>query len=448
MNWESITAEAVEHLQALIRFDTTNPPGNERQAADYLAHILSQEGYEPTVLESRPGRANLIARYRGSGEAPPLLLLSHLDVVPAEPEHWQHPPFSGKLVDGSVWGRGALDMKSITAMQLMTMLLLQRGKVGLKRDVILAATADEEAGGVYGAKFLVDHHLDKIQAGHALSELGGFPVRLAGKRFYLCQVAEKGSCAVKMRARGTPGHGSVPIHDNAIVKLARAVTAVSRHPLPVHPTRPLLEMVEALARSLGGLYGLGLRLLPNPLIGPALLHLFVRDPEQAAFFRALLRNTATPTVVQAGSRVNVIPGSAEVELDVRILPGHSIENVLDELRVVVGSEVELEVAHVSHGVATTSDTPLFDVMERGLLRHDPGAAVVPAMLTGATDARHLARAGIPCYGFSPMRLPPDMSFLSSMHGHDERIPVSALAFGVQVLYEVVTEFCQTARGDI
>ncbi|HHH41942.1 MAG TPA: M20/M25/M40 family metallo-hydrolase, partial [Chloroflexi bacterium] len=220
INWQEATEEAVRHLQGLIRINTTNPPGNERVAADYLAELLSAEGYDPVVLESAPGRGNVVARYRGSGEAPPLLLLSHLDVVPVEPEHWDHAPFGGEVADGIVWGRGALDMKSIVVMQLMTMLLLKREEVPLKRDVIFAATADEEMGGRYGAGFLVDEHLDLIRAEHALSEFGGFPIDLGGRRIYLCQVAEKGICWVRMRARGRPGHGSTPHRDNAVVKLA------------------------------------------------------------------------------------------------------------------------------------------------------------------------------------------------------------------------------------
>lgn len=446
IDWEDVTNEALRHLQALLRIDTTNPPGNEREAADYLAEVLAAEGYSPVVLESAPGRGNVVARCHGSGESSPLLLLSHLDVVPVEPEHWDHDPFGGEVIDGTVWGRGALDMKSIVVMQLMTMLLLKRRGNPLRRDVIFAATADEEEGGRYGAGFLVDHHLDLIRAGHALSEFGGFSVDLAGRRFYLCQVAEKGACWVRMRARGRPGHGSMPESETAVVKLAEAVTRLGRASLPFHRTGPMEEMVGALARGLGGIRGSVLRLLLNPTLSPALLRLFVRDRFLASMFHALLHNTASPTVLRAGSKTNVIPSVAEAELDGRVLPGQDLRSFLDELQVVVGPGYEFDPIQVSRAVATSSQTPLFAAMAEGLLRHDPQATIVPMMMPGATDAKHLARAGIPCYGFSPMRLPPTIDFMGMIHGHNERIPVEALAFGVQVLYEVTEDYCAAAES--
>ncbi len=440
-DWQEVTEEAVRYLQALLRINTTNPPGNEKAAADYLAEILSTEGYEPIVLESAPGRGNVVARYRGSGESPPLLLLSHLDVVPVEPAYWEHDPFGGEIVDGMIWGRGALDMKSIVVMQLMTMLLLARGKVPLARDVIFAATADEEMGGKYGAGFLVNHHLDLIRAEHALSEFGGFPIELGRRRIYLCQVAEKGICWVRMRAQGKPGHGSTPHRDNAVVKLAEGVARLGRADLPFHRTEAVAEMFQGMARGLGGVRGTALRLLLNPFLSSIVLDLLIRDPRLSGYFRALLHNTVSPTVLRAGGKTNVIPSQAEAELDGRLLPGQDLEQFLAEVRAVVGPGFEFEPIEVAPPVETTSRTPLFEAMAKGLRRHDPGAAVVPMMMVGGTDAKHLARAGIPCYGFSPMRLPPDMDFLRMAHGHNERIPVDALAFGVQVLYEVVTDFC-------
>lgn len=440
-DWQEVTEEAVRYLQALLRINTTNPPGNEKAAADYLAEILSTEGYEPIVLESAPGRGNVVARYRGSGESPPLLLLSHLDVVPVEPAYWEHDPFGGEIVDGMIWGRGALDMKSIVVMQLMTMLLLARGKVPLARDVIFAATADEEMGGKYGAGFLVNHHLDLIRAEHALSEFGGFPIELGRRRIYLCQVAEKGICWVRMRAQGKPGHGSTPHRDNAVVKLAEGVARLGRADLPFHRTEAVAEMFQGMARGLGGVRGTALRLLLNPFLSSLVLDLLIRDPRLSGYFRALLHNTVSPTVLRAGGKTNVIPSQAEAELDGRLLPGQDLEQFLAEVRAVVGPGFEFEPIEVAPPVETTSRTPLFEAMAKGLRRHDPGVAVVPMMMVGGTDAKHLARAGIPCYGFSPMRLPPDMDFLRMAHGHNERIPVDALAFGVQVLYEVVTDFC-------
>lgn len=441
IDWQEVTAEAVGHLQALLRIDTTNPPGNEREAADYLAEVLSAEGYDPVVLESAPGRGNLVARYRGSGVAPPLLLLSHLDVVPAEPERWERDPFGGEVADGMVWGRGALDMKGIVVMQLMTMLLLKRAGVPLARDVIFAATADEEMGGKYGAGFLVDRHPELVRAEHALTEFGGFPVDLGGRRIYLCQVAEKGVCWVRMRARGRPGHGSAPHRDNAVVKLAEAVAKLGRAELPFHRTDAAEEMFRGMARAVGGIRGAVMGLLLNPLLSGLIIRSFVPSPRFANYFHALLHNTVSPTVLRAGSKTNVIPSEAEAELDGRILPGQDLESFLTEVRAVVGDGFEFEPIEISPPVQTTSRTPLFQTMTEVLQRHDPGAAVVPMMMSGGTDAKHLARIGIPCYGFSPMRLPPEMDFLGMVHGHNERIPIDALAFGTQVLYEVVTEYC-------
>ncbi len=441
VNWSQATDEATRHLQALLRIDTTNPPGNERPAADYLAKVLAAEGYEPIVLESAPGRGNVVARYPGSGAAPPLLLLSHMDVVPAEPQHWEHPPFSGELVDGVIWGRGALDMKSIVVMQLMTMLLLKRSGVSLARDVIFAATADEEAGGTFGAGFLVDHHPELIRAEYAFSEFGGFPMDFGGRRIYFCQVAEKGAVWVRIRARGRPGHASVPHRENAVVRLATAVQKLGQTSLPFHRTDAVVGMIDGMARGLGGVKGAALRLLLNPSLSTLAIRLFVRQPSLMEYFHALLHNTATPTCLRAGSKTNVIPSEAEVDVDGRILPGQTVDTFLAELRDVIGPDFEFEPLLVLKPLETSSRTPLFAAMVRGLQRRDPGAAVAPMMMAGATDAKHLARIGIPCYGFSPMRLPPGMDVLKMAHGHNERIPVDALAFGVQTLYEVVEDFC-------
>ncbi len=441
VNWDEVTDETVRHLQALIRIPTVNPPGNETPAAEYLAEVLASEGYNPLVLESAPGRGNLIARYRGRSEAPPLLLLSHLDVVPVEPEKWTHDPFGGEVVDGFVWGRGALDMKYVAAMQLMTMLLLARERVPLARDVIFAATADEEAGGVFGIGFLVDQHLEKIRAEYAMTEFGGFPITIGGKRVYLCQVAEKGACWVRMRARGTPGHGSVPHGDNAVVKLAEAVAKLGRKSLPFHRTNAVAGMIGGMADAIGGIRGLVFRGLLNPVLSPLILRGLIRDPQQVHYLHALLHNTVSPTVLRAGSKTNVIPSEAEVELDGRILPGQDLDSFLAEVRAIVGDGLEFEPIRVAPAVEADYRTPLFAAMAEGIRRHDPGVGVVPAIVTGGTDAKHLARAGIPCYGFSPVRLPPEINLMQMVHGHDERIPVDGIAFGVRVLYEVVTDFC-------
>ena len=252
-NWPEAAAETIRHLKALLRLDTTNPPGNEIIAAEYLAGVLRAEGFEPIVLESAPGRGNMIVRLKGSGEAPPLLLYSHTDVVPAEAVHWTHPPFAAEDADGYVYGRGAADMKDTVAEQLMVMLLLKRSGVPLRRDVIFAATADEEIGGQngYGVSWLARHHLDLIRAEFGLSEIGGYNLNYAGKQVYLIQVAEKGVCWLKVRATGKPGHGSIPHDDNAVLHLARALNRLAGEGLPYHLTDPAAGFLDAVAKAVG-----------------------------------------------------------------------------------------------------------------------------------------------------------------------------------------------------
>lgn len=442
-NWNAVRDEVVHHLQNLIRINTVNPPGNETAVANYLAQVLRSEGYEPLVLESAPGRGNLIARYSGDGSLPPLLLFGHTDVVPAEAEHWRHDPFGGELADGCIWGRGALDMKGMVAMELVTMLLLQRQAVRLKRDVIFAATADEENMGRYGLGWLVQNHPDLVRAEYGLSEFGGYTLELAGRRFYPCQAAEKGVCWFKARARGSPGHGSQPHADNAVVKLARALDRMARRRLPLHVTPVVREFIETIAHTLGGARSLVLRALLNPAThNIALNQLMSVNQQLSRALDAMLHNTVSPTGLQAGQRPNVIPSTSEAMLDGRILPGLSAQDLLDQVAAVMGPEIELEILHQSPPLEMPVNTPLFDAMRAALRRYDPQAIVLPYMLLGATDAKFTASLGVVSYGFSPLRLPPDLDLMQLAHGHNERVPVEALEFGVQVLYTLVHDFCQ------
>ncbi|MCX5977447.1 MAG: M20/M25/M40 family metallo-hydrolase [Coprothermobacterota bacterium] len=447
VDWAAIREEAVAHLQALLRINTTNPPGNELAAAEYLAGVLAREGYQPVVLQSAPGRGNIVARYRGQGESKPLLLLSHLDVVPAEAERWLYDPFSGVVAEGCIWGRGALDMKDAVVMQLMTMLLLKRLGLPLERDVIFAATADEEAGGLFGAGFLVDQHLDLIQAEYALTEFGGLPINLGKGRVYLCQVAEKGVCWVRMTARGSPGHASRPHQDNAVVKLSQAVARLGKTPLPFHRTAAASDMINGIGSALGGLAQLGLRLLLYPATSEWVRRHLLGDPSLAETIFAILHNTVCPTVFRAGGKTNVIPSQAEAELDGRLLPGQTVESFLAELRAIAGPDFEFQPILVSPALETSSQTHLFQCLAEVLIRNDPGAKVAPMMLIGATDAKHLANAGIPCYGFTPVQLPKEIDFVSLVHGHDERIPIEALLFGVKTLYQATVAFCGQAQPE-
>lgn len=439
-NWPEITTEAIRYLQDLLRLDTTNPPGNELPAAEYLAGVLSAEGYEPIVLEAAPQRGNLVTRFRGDGSLPPLLLYTHTDVVPAEPAHWTHPPFAGEIADGFVWGRGALDMKSVAVMQLMTMLLLKRHNVALHRDVIFAATADEEIDSDVGADWLVTQHPDLVRAEYGLSEAGGHTLYLEGKKFYPIMCAEKGTCWTKLRARGKPGHGSVPHADHAVLHLVRAIDRVMAQPLPLHLTATASTYVQRLARSVGGTTGLLLSAMLNPLLHDAALKA-IPDRALADALHAILHNTVSPNQLRAGYKANVIPSEAEAILDGRMLPGFDVESFLAEVRPRLGEGIEIMIEHTSPPLEVSSDTPLFRLIEQQIARADPGAIAVPYMMAGATDAKLFAKLGTQCYGYAPLKLQPDTPFDGLVHGHDERVSVDAFAFGVKLLYETVCDFC-------
>jgi len=440
LNWDIITQEAVHHLQALLRIDTTNPPGNESAAAEYLAGVLRAESYEPIVLEAAPGRGNCITRYRGDGSQLPLLLYSHTDVVPAEPSQWTHAPFSGDVADGWVWGRGALDMKSTTIMQLMTMLLLKRHAPSLHRDVIFAATADEEHDSDIGAEWLVKHHPDLVRAEYGLSEHGGYTLHIEGRRFYPIQTAEKGTCWLRIRATGRPGHGAVPHADNAVVHLSRAIDRVTAQPLPLHVTPTAADYVQRIAQAIGGSFGSTLSATLNPRLHAAALKR-LPNPAFADTLHAILHNTVSPNQLRAGYKVNVIPSEAEAMLDGRMLPGFDVASFLAEVQPRLGDGIAIEIEHTSPPLEVPADTPLFNAIEQQLIRSDPAAIVLPYMLTGATDAKLFAQLGTKCYGFAPMIIEPESPFDGLIHGHDERITIAALAFGVRGLFETVRDFC-------
>lgn len=437
------SAETIRHLQALIRCHTVNPPGNESLAANYLAGVLHAEGIEPLVLEAEPGRGNVIARLKGAGEAPPLLLYGHLDVVAAEPAHWTHPPFAGEEHDGYIWGRGAVDMKGTVAQQLMVFLTLKRQGVQLKRDVIFAATADEEIGGPEGkgVRWLVEQHPALLQAEFGLTEVGGYNMDFAGARVYPIQVAEKGTVWLTVRAHGRPAHASQPRADNSVVRLARAVADLGRQGLAYRLTDAAAGMLTALAAAVGGQAGQLLGELTEPRRAAAVLNGAFHDHPLQPLLAAVTHNTATPTRLNAGYQTNVIPATAEVVIDGRNLPGTSTEAFVAELRDVMGADLEYEVTLESPPLQTSHATPLYNLMGEMLRRHDPAAQVVPYMMTGSTDAKYLAPLGVPSYGFAPIQLPAGLDFMSLFHAHDERAPVAGLGWGVDVLYDVVSQYC-------
>jgi acetylornithine deacetylase/succinyl-diaminopimelate desuccinylase-like protein len=411
--WNSFEHEVIEYLRALIRFDTSNPPGNERVVTDFIAARLGAAGIASVVLEKEPARANLVARLRGGGAEPPLMLSSHTDVVPVEAARWSHPPFDAEVVEGCVWGRGAIDMKAKGAMDLGLMLALVRTGLALNRDLVLAAVADEEAGSELGSRFLVERHPELVRAGWVLNEAGGFTLHLGGRRYYPIQVAEKGYVTVKMTVGGPPGHGSIPRSDSAIAAMAELVVRIGRTPMRVRLTPLMRRTLEQL----------GL----NPQSAPPL-------------FRAMMANTVVPTILRAGYKDNVIPGEASVVLDGRTLPGETAESLLGELRDIVGPEPKLEVLKCAPPAEGSVDTPLFRLIARQVELADPGAQAVAWMLPGATDSKFYAQLGATCYGFAPVRIGPRMPYGALYHGNDERIPIDGFLWGLRLYAEVVLNF--------
>jgi acetylornithine deacetylase/succinyl-diaminopimelate desuccinylase-like protein len=422
LSWDSFAAQSLDDLRALICLDTTNPPGNERVAADFLARRLVNGGIHGSIIEAAPLRANLVARLTGRDSSlGPLMLSAHTDVVPVEASRWSRPPFSAEIADGCIWGRGAIDMKSKCAMDLGIMLALKAAGAVPERDLILAAVADEEAGSELGARFLVEKHPELIRAGYVLNETGGFTLFLGERRFYPIQVAEKGFVTVRMTVTATPGHGSMPRPDTAIAWMADLIGRITRT---------------------------SMRSRITPLMREVLRELGITPDKSPALFRPMLANTVTPTILRAGYKDNVIPGEATVILDGRTLPGETDASFLSELRDIVGPEPSLEVIKSAPPAASPHNTPLFQLIKNSTERADPGTKAIPWMLPGATDSQFYEQLGAICYGFAPVRLDAKIPFGSLYHGNDERMPVDGFLWGLRLYTEVVLTFLGIRFADV
>ena len=420
--------EVVEICRDLIRFESVNDGTGrgrgERQAAEYVAGQLAEVGLEPQLFESAPGRASVVARIEGEDSSRDALLVhGHLDVVPAEPKAWTYDPFAAEIADGCVWGRGAVDMLDMDAMVLAV--IRDRLRTGRRppRDVVLAFVADEEAGGTYGASWLVDHQPQLFEGcTEGISEVGGFSLSVNDDvRLYMIETAEKGMGWIRLTAEGTAGHGSMLSSDNAVTELCEAVARLGRHRFPVHLTKTVKRFLAEVSDAYG------VELDPDDLdqvysvLGP-----------MARIVGATLRNTANPTMLDAGYKHNVIPARAHAMVDGRFLPGFEkeFERELDE---VLGPRITREYTHYDIALETEFEGALVNAMVAALKAEDPGARPVPYALSGGTDAKSFSRLGIRGFGFAPLRLPADLDFSGMFHGVDERVPLDALRFGVRVL---------------
>ena len=433
MDLDTIQDRPIELLQRLLRFDTSNPPGNERECIDWIRELLEGIGCEVRIVASEAERPNLIARLAGRGVCAPLLLQGHIDVVAAR-GRWRHEPFAGELHDGYVWGRGALDMKGGVAMMLAAFMRAKAGKTPPPGDVILCLMADEEAGSDLGAEFLVREHPELFaEVRYAIGEFGGFTMDVAGRRFYPIMVAEKQVCWSRAILRGPAGHGSMPIRGGAMGRLGRLLERLDRRRLPVHVTPVARTMIEKIAADVPPTLAMPLKGLLVPRITDRLLDVM---GERGRVFDPLLHNTVSATIVDGGEKVNVIPDAITLTLDGRLLPGFAPEQLFAELRALVGVEMEFEVLR-HDPVATEPDLGLFDMLAGVLGELDPQAKAIPMLLPGITDGRFFSRLGIQTYGFLPMQLPADLPFMQLIHAENERLPADAVEFGTAAIGHVL-----------
>jgi acetylornithine deacetylase/succinyl-diaminopimelate desuccinylase-like protein len=442
-----IEQEVTGFLSDLIRINTTNPPGNETAAANFIAKYLSKEGFKTEVIESAPGRGSVITRLKGTGEKPNLLLLSHIDVVAANPAEWSVDPFAGTVKDGYVYGRGAYDMKGMTAVEVLTLLLLKRNKIPLKGDIVLAATADEEKGGEEGAGYLLKNHKEKVWCPYVLNEGGGLAFPQEKGNVFPVQTAEKGILWFKIKAKGTPGHGSTPnMADNAILRMNKVLNRLSTYQPETLYVSTLKEFLFEIAKLNPELNDLFTRLLNNPTQSDQILDQLAKTEKALAEeIRPRTKTTITPTIIHGGVKENIIPSECEAVFDCRVLPGQSVDKTLETIKGLFGDvgldKLSFEIIQIHDGNESTTQTPLYNAISGVLKEFEPNCGVTPTLTTGGTDSRFFREMGSVCYGFHPMRPDePNDELEKRMHGIDERITVENLVFGTSIFYETVKRF--------
>ncbi len=464
-SWATAHERLVETLRALIRIPSINPPdppgsAGELEAARWISGALADAGLRPEIVEPVPGRGSVVARLRGDGSrGKPLLLLSHLDVVPAPPSGWTHDPFAADVADGYIYGRGALDMKDLVAMEIEVLRLLAReardaGRdpasdpvPGLGRDILFAATADEEAGGLAGAAWLAANRPEALRAAGAINESGAVSVDVGGRRLYPIQVAEKGYAVYRITIHGAWGHGSMPRPDNAEVLAAEAIRRLAA-PGPTRLIDPMRRFLEGAAAATAG---------SDPRASRTLRALAEGDerpldragdscsPYLVRVARALVRDTLSPNVVHAGVKYNVIPGEAVLEVDCRPLPGTSETDmrrvVMERLGPELAARSTIELTLAGEGLEAPTDSDLYEALSGAVAAADAEAVPLPVVAPYATDAKHLVELGIPVYGFSPLRYQAEEGYLERWHAVDERVSIEGLRWGLPVLYDAVRRFC-------
>jgi acetylornithine deacetylase/succinyl-diaminopimelate desuccinylase-like protein len=425
-------------LQTLIRFDTTNPPGNEAACIHYLAGLFQEAGIETKLVASDEQRPNLVARMKGDGSAPGLLLQGHVDVVTTAGQQWTHPPFEGIEADGYIWGRGALDMKSGVVMMVCALLRMKEEGIMPAGDTTLCVLSDEETGGDYGARYLVEKHPGLFEGiKYGLGEFGGFTLRLNGHKFYPIQVAEKLQCQMRLTINGPAGHGSMPLQGGTMARLGQVLQDLDKVRMPLHITPVTRMMIEGLARYTTGSTSLMLRQLLRPRLADVLL---ANTGERLRALAPLFRNTVSPTIVRGGHKINVIPGKITLDLDGRMLPGYTPEQMVSEVQAIIGPDIDIKVLAYDEPDGCNLDLSQFAMLAGVLKELDPQGIPLPYMLPAVSDARFFARLGIQHYGFVPLNLPPEFDFMATIHAADERVPVEAVRFGTTAVFMALQRY--------
>jgi len=426
--------EPAQILSDLIRFDTQNPPGNEGPCIQYIKELLEKAGYECTLIAKDPARPNLICRVKGQGSGPPFLMYGHVDVVPTTDQEWRVPPFEGRIQDGVVWGRGAIDMKGPLAMMISALLRARAEGQTLRCDVIFAALSDEEAGSGCGAGFLVEEHPSLFSGvKYAIGEFGATSIHVAGTRIYPIMVAEKHAAWLKATIKGAAGHGALLHQDGTTAALSKFLLGLDRARFPAHVTPTARTMIRALSKALPFPYGPLAGLMQVP--GLADVVIGAMGPT-GRMLRPILHNSVNATIIRGGDKVNVVPPQVDVALDCRLLPGFSVDDAIAEIRAATGVDASFEVllAEPDQGAP---DLGLYETLAGVIAECDPGGKCIPTLFPAITDGRWFSRLGIQTYGFTPMNLPPDLPFTAIVHGSDERVPVEALSFGANAIYKLL-----------